>query len=386
MIMKLIDKICKESMKQEFKDNIEITGQQYRIICNTNLPIEYLRDIIYPNGANGITFLSAETSDNNSIIVEICIINKENFYSVYDQVKSEGQYIGKCIQQKYGFYDKYEYDGVYYIYPDFDDSGTPNLVYDNGQKMIFLSVEGHFDYKLLARTIREIAYRRLESNGYVCVHSSAVQLNGKGVLIVGDSAAGKTTLSLSLCRFFDGKYMTNDKTLIKDINGDLYATPFSAAVRLNYGTLNTLRMEDHFDKWNLKIKRPTDQSDWKEFNGVHKLNLLPKEVNEILGFDVLASTKIDYVIYPKINMNLKEYIIEHKAIEDVLKRNICTPDDEQFPQDWLECRTISHDELQLNANNVVGKIIQGNNLYIQYSFDHYDKLLQHVNNIVSEIR
>jgi len=383
--MKLIEQICKESIKQEYKDCLEITGQQYKIRCNTNLPIEYLHDIIYPDKANGISFLSSEASDDKAIVVEMRIINKEDFYSVFDQVKSEGRYMGKCIQQKYGFYDKYEYDGIYYIYPDFDDSGTPNLVFNNGQKMIFLSVEGHFDYKLLARTIREIAYRQLESDGYVCVHSSAVQLNGKGILIVGDSAAGKTTLSLSLCRFFNGKYMTNDKTLIKEMNGNLYATPFSAAVRLNYGTLNTLKMEDRFDEWNLKIKRPTDQSDWKEFNGVHKLNLLPREVNKILGFDVLASTKIDYVIYPKINMDLKDYIIEHRAVENVLKRNICTPDDEQFPQDWLDCRTISYEKLQINADNVIEKIFQADNLHIQYSFDHYDKLLQNINNIVSEI-
>ena len=384
--MKLIEKICKEYMKQEYKDYIKITGQQYKIICNTSLPIEYLRDIIYPNGANGITFLSSETSDSNSIVVGMCIINKEDFYIVYDQVKSEGKYIGKCVQQKYGFYDKYEYDGIYYIYPDFDDSGTPNLVFNNGQKMIFLSVEGHFDYKLLARTIREIAYRRLESDGYVCIHSSAVQLNGKGILIVGDSAVGKTTLSLSLCKFFDAKYMTNDKTLIKDINGDLYATSFSAAVRLNYGTLNTLKMEDHFKDWNLKIKRPADQTDWKEFNGVNKLNLLPKEVSEILEFNILSSIKIDYVIYPRINMDLKNYIIEHKAIEDVLKRNICTPDDEQFPQDWLDCRTISRDKLKVNADNVIKKIFQANNLFIQYSFDHYTELLKNINSIISVIR
>ena len=56
---------------------------------------------------------------------------------------------------------------------------------------------------------------KIQNKGYYLVHSSAMQINEKGVLFVGPSGSGKTNISLMLAINENGKYISGDMTLIR---------------------------------------------------------------------------------------------------------------------------------------------------------------------------
>ncbi len=56
---------------------------------------------------------------------------------------------------------------------------------------------------------------KIQNKGYYLIHSSAMNLNGKGVLFVGPSGSGKTNISLMLAKNERAKYISGDMTLIR---------------------------------------------------------------------------------------------------------------------------------------------------------------------------
>lgn len=56
---------------------------------------------------------------------------------------------------------------------------------------------------------------KLQNKGYYLVHSSAMNINGKGILFVGPSGSGKTNISLMLAKNENGTYISGDMTLVR---------------------------------------------------------------------------------------------------------------------------------------------------------------------------
>lgn len=56
---------------------------------------------------------------------------------------------------------------------------------------------------------------KLQNKGYYLIHSSAMNINNKGVLFVGPSGSGKTNISLILAKNEHGKYISGDMTLVR---------------------------------------------------------------------------------------------------------------------------------------------------------------------------
>jgi len=74
----------------------------------------------------------------------------------------------------------------------------------------------------------EIAIRA----GYVVLHASVVQINGKAILFCAPSMGGKTTHANHYLQLVEGATILNDdKALIKD--GVVYGSPFSGQTKSN---------------------------------------------------------------------------------------------------------------------------------------------------------
>ena len=56
---------------------------------------------------------------------------------------------------------------------------------------------------------------KIQEKGYYLIHSSAMSIDGKGVLFVGPSGSGKTNISLSMAKNCNAKYISGDMTLVK---------------------------------------------------------------------------------------------------------------------------------------------------------------------------
>lgn len=75
-------------------------------------------------------------------------------------------------------------------------------------------------------TIPYLAYSLLEragmARGEATLHGASVTRNGNGILILGKSGSGKTSLALNLCRRYGCSIMANDLTVIRHQNSNMY--------------------------------------------------------------------------------------------------------------------------------------------------------------------
>ena len=58
------------------------------------------------------------------------------------------------------------------------------------------------------------------------MHGTCVDISGKGVLAVGKSGTGKSTLALELIAF-SGRLVADDQVMLKVENGKVIASPYA---------------------------------------------------------------------------------------------------------------------------------------------------------------
>lgn len=72
------------------------------------------------------------------------------------------------------------------------------------------------------------------------MHSAAVALDGRGVLLIGDKGAGKTTTMMDLSRRYNAELLANDLSVVAHSTGDLVQIiEGSKRVRLRLGSVKT---------------------------------------------------------------------------------------------------------------------------------------------------
>lgn len=81
------------------------------------------------------------------------------------------------------------------------------------------------------RIIREILYQLYIVSGFKEYHSSAFEIDGKGVLVFGDKGAGKTTLLLRMLKEQGAKFISNDKVFYNKETGIIFGYPLSLNIR-----------------------------------------------------------------------------------------------------------------------------------------------------------
>jgi|GEM_PF-1301500 len=105
-----------------------------------------------------------------------------------------------------------------------------------------------------------------QKSGYVSAYSAAVALKGKGILFFGKIGAGKTSLSLDLCRRYGAVLIGNDLTIVGLENQEIYlkeGTKFFflryESVRRNMPVFLSLFPEKPEDSWLCKVKVAPEQ-------------------------------------------------------------------------------------------------------------------------------
>ena len=203
-----------------------------------------------------------------------------------------------------------------------------------------------------ARHLREIGYRRAEDDGWVCLHASAATLDGRGVLIVGDSGAGKSSLALALATAENGAFLSNDRTMITTASG---AAPRAVAmpgpIRLNGGTLQALGF-GNARQWDLTRPKPAADTDWQTFHGASKLHILPAEWHERTSTPLAPTTTVDLVVFPRIVQDSDELHLQPARpgpARELLAAQCMSPGDDVYVHDWLGIRTGSAADLAGNA-------------------------------------
>ncbi|WP_413854673.1 hypothetical protein [Candidatus Ruminimicrobium bovinum] len=145
-----------------------------------------------------------------------------------------------------------------------------------------LSKQGHLFVKSISKIIRT-EYSAL-------VHSAAVGINNKGILISAKGGSGKSTLSVS-CLTNGFQYVSDDYLILKKSNNKLYASPIYSIITLSpqiYKQMTNLKSEFMCNNYN---------------NTKYILNISSYDINIINNLEIKA------VVFPKIS-NIAEPTIE----------------------------------------------------------------------------
>lgn len=101
-----------------------------------------------------------------------------------------------------------------------------------------------------------------QEKSYFTMHSSALTINGKGILLLGQSGAGKTSLMLNLCQKYPSTVISNDLTVVRHdpqsrkmflIDGTKEIRLRLASVEKNFPNLRYLFPGNNASAWESKV-------------------------------------------------------------------------------------------------------------------------------------
>ena len=104
--------------------------------------------------------------------------------------------------------------------------------------------------------------RQKQENSLFTLHSSALTLNGRGVLLLGHSGAGKTSIMLNLCQKYRATIVSNDLTVVHHnvsndqlslVDGTKEIRLRLASVEKDFPTFRYLFPETKTSSWETKI-------------------------------------------------------------------------------------------------------------------------------------
>lgn len=95
-------------------------------------------------------------------------------------------------------------------------SDEPKFIYDENQKtMVIQAPKGDIsDGQALAYISYWMSEGQRQRERSFTMHAASVSINGRGVLLIGDRGAGKTSLMLGLAQKYPTKLIANDLTII----------------------------------------------------------------------------------------------------------------------------------------------------------------------------
>lgn len=219
----------------------------------------------------------------------------------------------------------------------------PVLVVKSPSGLVCAGTDQAYNHLDFARQLREYGYRLGEDRSWVGLHASCAQLpDGSGAIMVGHSAAGKSTVALALAMSPNGGFVANDRVMVRDTDGGhVEAIAMPVPIRLNAGTVYALGL-DAATEWKLTRPQPDYQrSDWGSFGGGSKLSVLPSEWHERTGTKLVSRVRTGVVVLPQARPDDGRIRIREASPEQVRKaltEQCMTPADEVFVDDWLQLR------------------------------------------------
>lgn len=269
-------------------------------------------------------------------------LESNEFHEIFDIEKGEKLFINTRNGYNYAIFKK---DSSFYII------AKENTLYKKQQAL---------------RVIRELLLRTLENYGYIFFHSAAINYNNKGIMIIGNSGTGKTTLMSHLLNNLNSNFISNDRVFLKKENY-ISLRYFPLPIRLGIGTIKSIsQLRSYISNHKLFRTQNTMFAD-KELNLVldkynvfldkNKIELTPLEFTKALNLNTIEKTVLNLIIVPNIiKESDKISIKELNSIDKnrVLSENCFTPKDESWINPWL----IERNEPDIYYMKVAEKLIE----------------------------
>lgn len=343
----------------KFLANYRILGYDFRIETNS---LNLLQNQIQHISKFCITSNISEISDDAIIIkyeenMEKFKIEEKMFYT------RECNIINTFGNERHYFYEK---DSISY----YMQLPSKYIVkkYDNKNfEVIGDSIKDTTKY--LFRIIREIIVRLEENNQKLTMHGTGIAFNGKGILLLGDKGAGKTTLFSKLLSVGENTVLSNDRVFLyveeNKIKMDYFPIPvvYKAGTVINNIQLNNfIKIKDYYSV-------PVSFWSGKESFPVPLTDLIKIFPNTVLS----EKSNVDIIIFSKIIFT-RENILNIRELDNQefisFFYNVCfTPvDTESSREVWIYPRTISNDKIYYNTKYMIDQLIKKYKIvYLEYS-------------------
>lgn len=354
----MIEQFIKDKMryKNTKSYDLKLGGENYVYITDFEDTLNYMEKLFHPQKELFENRGMNKRIDQLRVIYDLTA-NHSELSDIVQNIKKQYRMTGISYPTKNVPFEIYVVENLK-VQVSSDGMGDDlHIIVEGHDHLTFLSCMNDDRIMKPSRHIREIIFRLLENNGFVCLHASAIEFDGKGVLIIGNSGAGKTTTSLGLAHFTQAGYLANDGVLVRrEADGSLLAYGLPLPIGMNYGTLKAMGWTSIYNNY-LTLPKPTEDSDWRNFNGKGKLRLLPSELQEITGIKLVPKINISTVLYPNIDSIRNKWdIYDCQPKISLIRENAYTPIHPVFRSDFLSKRKKSEEELFKNVEDVIGTL------------------------------
>ena len=191
----------------------------------------------------------------------------------------------------------------------------------------------------------EILSAHLRGDGWYVFHAGGVEIDGRGMMIVGDSGSGKTSLVLGLVSQGAG-YIGNERIFVKPTTSSIEVHPFPQAAAIGIGTATELTAMRHlverpdsigYPQFRYNVENVARTSPELRAALPDKLLVPAADVIELLGGRYGTTAAVDGVLFPQIDIQGDVSVDEmpSQSANEILRRNrIPSKHDLAYPV-WL---------------------------------------------------
>lgn len=300
---------------------------------------------IIPYDKNTFEKIEIEYIVDEKKFVTILNLIKNEEGIIYDSFKKQKHKEVKIDNEYYYLVDTQEYIGN-----KIDDKHYRIIVRNNNENSA----------NWIVRIIRELYLREKEDKGYFFMHGTSLEIDNKGIMLLGTSGSGKTTLAVKLLELNRmKKFLSNDRIFI---DNDLKMDYFPQAVTYAMGTVKNNQKLDTYFKEN-RILEKRKNLIYEDAKNDIDCNTPLNDVKKIFNLtEMVARTKLNYIIYPRIDMEFNGIkVLEMSTLEkkELLEITNFTPNDtESLRKLWIRKRQIGENEILINKRKLINKIMK----------------------------
>ncbi|MCY7709532.1 hypothetical protein P4T38_11515 [Bacillus safensis] len=142
------------------------------------------------------------------------------------------------------------------------------------------------------RLIRVLLRLLCYQDGLIYLHGGMMEMNQKGIALVGGSRAGKTSTILSLLSLTDARYITNDDIGVSYTNTEYTGTGWPRSMSIRKDSFEAI--EKLGTPYRLQTSSHPFNEDDKSYHFVY-----PEELEKWFAREVKTMGKIDVIVFPE---------------------------------------------------------------------------------------
>ena len=193
---------------------IKVDERDYDIVAKK------VNESIIPYDKNTSKYIEIDYIVDENKFISILNLIENNNGIIYDSFKKQKHKEVKIDDKYYYLVDTKEYIGI---------------KIDNEHYKIIVKENNENTANWVVRIIRELYLREKEDRGYFFLHGTALEIDDKGIMLLGTSGSGKTTLAVKLLELNKRKkFLSNDRVFV---DNNLKMDYFPQAVTYAMGCL-----------------------------------------------------------------------------------------------------------------------------------------------------